>query len=547
MKIIRKIGVLLLATVLVATAAAAAGCGEKISKDPNTVNIRVYKAGYGDNHLRMLIAKFEELYAEENYKINIVQSDSSVVGSTVTNELALGTKNGIDMYFPGNLSPGSIAQSSLAEGWELAENLNDLFDENPVGADGVAETGTIRSKMRKGQEGHATYHDYKHGKYDGSAYMFPMYTGVMSLIVNEELLAEYDLDVPRTSRELIECFDVISMTQEATGVYPVAWAGGNAAPYWRGLSDAWAAQYDGADVYQDWVSLNVEDTDDALKLYTDHEGWKYSLTAMETMVNLDYASLGTITQQHTNAQHSFLTGKAAFYVCGAWLQTEMEKNYGEQAKKMRMVTAPIISELGVKIGLGGTVAQSDPILSAIVKGIDEGKDNAAIRAELASLKSDLTDTQIEEVREAKKIVYNRIIFDGAVISATSKKKDICKKFLQLIASDDGIQIMYDQAACISAYYPAGDVVYGDKGAFVESVRKIIEDPDTVLIHRLPNGSSLRADMQLGWFYNEAGVSYSDFTETPMAQDKNLKGADIWKNSQTYADENWTELLRKAGF
>lgn len=518
------------------------GCGEGVSDEPNTINIRVYKAGYGDTHIRMLIAKFEELYSEENYKVNIVQSDPSVIGSTVTNELALGSKNGIDMYFPGNLSPTAIVYTSLAEGRAIAEPLNDLFDEYPIRADGTVETMTIREKMRPGMEGHATFHDYR-GKsvYDNVSFSFPTYTAAMSLIVNENLLKTYNLDIPVTSKELINAFNVIKAKTNQTGVYATSWGGNNAAPYWRGLSDVWAAQYDGADYYRDWVSLNVDNLDDAWRLYEDYQGWAYSLTAMETMVNLDYAPLGTTTKTHTDAQHTFLTGKSVFYVCGAWLQTEMEKNYSEQAKQMKMVNAPVISELGVKIGLGATVAESDPYLAEIVRLIDEGADNETIKESVDGIT--LTDEQIDAVRTARSIVYNRIIFDGAVISASSTKKDICKLFLKLLASDDGIKIFYDYANCISAFLPQDSVEYADKGLFVRSVKEIMDNPNKILIHRLPNGTSLRSDLGLGWFYNAAGVNYSDYTEVPMALDRNLKGADIWRNSQKYVRDNWNRLMQ----
>ncbi|MCL2751268.1 MAG: ABC transporter substrate-binding protein [Firmicutes bacterium] len=520
------------------------GCGgEKISGDPNVLNIRVFKAGWGDNHIRMLKARFEEQYKAQNYKINIVQSDSSVLGSVVTTELALGNKNGIDLYFPENISPAMVAIASSSEGKMLAEDLTGLFGEYPIRADGTVETKTIREKMRVGQEAYSIFNDFRNGPYDKKAFTFPYKIAPMSLIVNEPLLKTYGLEIPLTSDELIHCFNVIKGDIGATGVYPTSW-GGQSLPYMRGLTDAWTAQYDGVDYYAEWVSLNVDPKADGWKLYEDYSGWSHSLTALETIVDLDNTPLGSVNNTATEAQHLFLTGKSVFYVCGAWLQTEMEKNYNEQAKNMRMLAPPVISELGVKLGLGVTKTQSDPYLSAVIKKINEGKDNAAIISEVSGIT--VTNDQINAIREAKSIFYDRNIFDGAVINAASGKKDIAKLFLKLLASDDGIKIMYDYANCMSSYVPVGTINYADKGAFVASVKGIAEDPATTMIHRLPTGSSLRGDMGLGWFYNAGGVTYADFTEYPMAVQK-VKGADIWSNSQKYVRDNWTVKLGEAGF
>jgi maltose-binding protein MalE len=56
---------------------------------------------------------------------------------------------------------------------------------------------------------------------------------------------------------------------------------------------------------------------------------------------------------HTTAQHLFMKGEAVFMSNGAWLQMEMSANYKEEAGNMTMIATPVISALGVKLGLDG--------------------------------------------------------------------------------------------------------------------------------------------------------------------------------------------------
>lgn len=79
---------------------------------------------------------------------------------------------------------------------------------------------------------------------------------------------------------------------------------------------------------------------------------------LSQVTNLDCAPNKTISMDHTTAQHHFLSDKAVFMVNGAWLQNEMSANYLEQVKKIKMMKTPIVSALGVKLGLAGQMRQN---------------------------------------------------------------------------------------------------------------------------------------------------------------------------------------------
>ena len=49
-----------------------------------TLNIKVYKSGFGDTFVYAWIDQFEEMYTTEGYKINVVEANDQIQGSTVT-------------------------------------------------------------------------------------------------------------------------------------------------------------------------------------------------------------------------------------------------------------------------------------------------------------------------------------------------------------------------------------------------------------------------------------------------------------------------------
>ena len=75
--------------------------------------------------------------------------------------------------------------------------------------------------------------------------------------MNEALLTSYELAVPKTTDELVACFETIQGKVAETGVYPTAWAGFNAYTYWYMVEDVWAAQYDGVETYKNFLNMGI--------------------------------------------------------------------------------------------------------------------------------------------------------------------------------------------------------------------------------------------------------------------------------------------------
>ena len=261
-KIKSKLKVATVGILVLAMTAGVMACGKKgggVSSDNKTLNLRVYKSGYGDDYVRALAAAFETTYAEEGYKVNIVSSDSSVQGNVVTNEMLLGENNGIDLYITGNVGPTQLVNLSKENDVDMiAADLTDVYQSKPVKADKSEEDITILEKLKKGYADYKVYNGDVE-EYKGNYYGFAFRSSPCGVIVNEKLLASYGLEIPKTTDELLTCFDVINAKTEKTGVYPTAWAGYNAYTYWYMVEDVLVAQYDGVENYNKFLSMNYSD------------------------------------------------------------------------------------------------------------------------------------------------------------------------------------------------------------------------------------------------------------------------------------------------
>lgn len=519
------------------------GCGgEKgMSKDDKTLNVRVYKGGYGDDAIRALAAAFSSAYAEKGYQVNVVSADSSIQGTTVTNELLLGDNNGIDMYFTANVTPSMLVTNSLESDVDMiAADLSDVYASKPIGSDGVEEELTIAEKLKPGFIDYQTYYGDVE-EYNGKPYGFALRTSPSGFIVNEELLSQYGLELPRTTDELVNCYTTIAAKTGDTGIYPNAWAGYNASSYWYMVEDVWVAQYSGVDTYQKFLTMEYsDDMSEGWKVYED-EGWTKSIEVLEILLNQDYAPVKTISMDHNTAQHKFLGGEAVFMSNGAWLQNEMAANYEAEAKKLVMIKTPVISALGVKLGLDGNggsdAAKCDTILSQIVGFIDEGKADAEIITEVSGANSvTVTTEQIEAIRMARSIYYDKGVEETVILNAYSEKLDIAKLFLRFIASDAGCEIMFDYSASYAPYKTSEDFAEADSDSqFMSSVNAIANQENAQYIYRRPSGYRFLFNVD---FFSK----HMEYEKAIASSRGKLTAEDIMSDELEYAKEIWAKRV-----
>ena len=500
MKLKKVIAIALSAAMVTSVASMATGCKkEDIVNDGKTVNVRLYKAGYGDEYMTAWANAFSTLYAEEGYKINVVEATTTIQGVNVTNELTMKEKNRIDLYLAGQISNGSIASVSNTEGFTVAEDLTDLMNMPAIDAEGNEESVKIIDKLKAGtaEEMLITSDAENLKAYKNKWYTMPYMHSVSGLVVNVPLLESYDLEIPLTTKDLLNCFDVINEKNASVAadkkVYPTVWAGDNAYRYLDCTYATWFAQYSGLETFNKWRTFNgTESLDDILAIYDD-KGLELSVELMNVMLDLDNSPSGTISMAHGLAQHQLLSDKAVFMANGNWLQNEMGANYKDKISDMKMIKMPIISELGVKIGLGADVAAAEPKLKEIIKLVDEGKTDDQIVAAAG-----VTAAQAKAVRDARSIYYGGIGGAVGVINPYSPVKDVAKLFLRFIASDDAAAYFRMFAAGTTCYEPIDPTIYDEieQTTFLKSCNDIMSQQGAVTIGVQPTSGSVKSNYNL---------------------------------------------------
>ena len=176
----------------------AAGCRgtDETSSDPLTINVKMIDGGYGSAWIEEIKEKFEALYKDDGYKVNVMTPVEGYSGAQALSEMR-NNVNGIDLF----VTEGVDVDDVLDEDYGVcAVNLNDVYNSKAINFDGTESEQTIKATS----EG---IHEYVKSGNDFYAYYW--YKSPSALVVNTSLLAEYSeiTDLPRTTDELFEMYD----------------------------------------------------------------------------------------------------------------------------------------------------------------------------------------------------------------------------------------------------------------------------------------------------------------------------------------------------
>ena len=502
---------LLLALTSVASTVTMASCFGGKEKDAKVLSVKVYKAGYGDMFVHAWKEDFEAMYAEEGYKIDIVESNVNLTGAPVTNELIMGKNNTTDLYITGNAAPSSLWRLSEDEEMDMvAADLDDVMNSYPIKKDKTEEATKISDKLL---DGYAQYFQW-----NGTYYCFPYYSAPVGLVVNPAAYkkAMGDVAYPNTTDEFLAAISTIEGKKSTTGIYPLAFGGDNAFSYVYGVEDVWVAQYEGTDYYKEFVSFsNANSADDAAALY-DKDGWRASLSVVKEMQQTKNMANGSSGFKHTEAQGNLVLDKAVFMVTGAWLQNEMYANYANEVIGMEMMKTPVISALGTKIGL-----QSDATLSKMVTCIDEGKNFADTQA--AITEETITEEQYNAVAKARGVFYDWGVPAQIVVNSYSPNVELAKLFLRYIASDDAAERAYAASTLITPYASSAVDYTKDKSkytTFMKSIDEIRKGANSSYIYRI--ALDKRAENMMGFFNVNRTLELTWLTKSTLSVDKVLE-------------------------
>ena len=470
----KPISVLLAALFSVGMVGAAAGCQTKdtVVDNPETINVRVYKAGYGDAFAYELKQKFEAYCAQNdlNYKMNVLTPTLDSAGTAMIQEMSRGYENTkIDLYITGAINPNQV--SPLGEYGEVCEDLRELvFNQTAIGYTGE-ETQTVSEKLMDDFEPFMVADN-------GKMYGFNWVQSTAGMVVNTTKLAAYGItELPRTTDELFEVFDIIYNGvpgviegSEKTKTYPITYnlqkGAGGASTYNDCALLTWFAQYD-IETFNQFVRMEkmvdgeYVGLEDAYKVF-DNPNLQDVLEAGYQLMDMKYSAYGSSTQSLDQAQGLIMkdakkTNNAVFMLNGDWFLNEVKANYASKLNNIEFMNVPVISALGVKLfGAETKYALSDDacddLLSYICKLVDENKSVQEIIADVKAEKEiDLDEADAQAVATARAVLYSRGIEHQAFITKGSTKKEIAALVLRMMASNDFAETFMKKSNGISPY------------------------------------------------------------------------------------------------
>lgn len=506
------------------------------------VDVRVYKAGYGVEWMHAAKEKFEELYKDKGYKINIVEESNSVpakVAAEITNK-----KNAVDLYITGedNFAVYIKNSKSFYKNYDevVLENLNDVYASKAIKFDGSEESVTIGEKTNESLKSHLQFNgtiDKNYDKYIGNYYAFPWASGASGLFVNKSVFDKFNLEIPRTTDELIAAYKTICPVKDGvptpaeSGVYPMSYGGKNAGGFWLFCYDTFFAQYSGAEAEGNfWKCIPADGTlvANGYDVYND-QGILEALKATAALCDDDYCIYGTNQLDDIKAQLQVLDGEAAIIPSGNWIYNEMKLNHANKVDNIVMMKMPIISALGTKLGI------SDTTLSAVIKGVDDGKSDETIASECSS-----TAAVVAKVREARGLYFDYSVNHVALIPSYSPSKDVAKLFLRFLASDDNLDLYKTKAYSSLPFKYEGEskVQVND---FVKSVDEVMSYGKGTLLCEDVSTSPIR-QANFTCFCNYPGYANVFLSLSK----KTITAQEVYDSDIVYAEENWKLLLRQAG-
>ena len=425
------------------------GGNDNVVVDDKTINVRLYKAGYGDTFLYKFKEKFEEAYAAEGYKINILNPTNDSMGPLMVQEMARGyDKTNIDLYITAGIKPNMV--SNLGEYGEVAEDLTEtVYNQSVLGYDKAESAGTIKGMVED------TYLMPYVTADNGKMYGFCWTQASAGMVVNTKKLATYGYtELPRTTKEMFSMFDKIYETSSTTKTYPITYnlsnLVGGASNYQDTAFHTWLAQF-GVEEFNEFATMQTKngstkvDLEDGTEVFK-NENIKTCLKAFAQLMDSKYAAYGSATQDLDQAQGLIMKSSAkgnnaVFMPNGDWFLNEIKANYSN-LDDIDFMNFPVISDIGVKyFGANTKYALSDDkcdeLLSYICKLVDENKTISEMKsAVLAEKQIELDDSDIQAIASIRGLTYSRGGDHVAYVTKGSTKKDICSLVLRMMASED---------------------------------------------------------------------------------------------------------------
>ena len=547
-----KLFVILLSAMLAFGAFSGCSGEEDIEKPVGeyTVEISYTRKSFGDAWIKEAISRFNALYADQGISAVMTRNDPVFEEDNVKNEIISYQDNTYDLYIiTGNVM--TLVDQSYSvlrkRGECLLEDLTDVYNSKVINLDGSEGAETVLETRNAEMLPYSRY-DFDNTAFKGKYYGYQWTSAYGGMLINTKVLSDFGFDhAPRTTREMWEMCETIldEGRRAATGkmIYPITWGGANTAGYSEYSLLTWMAQYMGVREYDDFFAMKPKTgttLENGYDVY-DNEGILYALKAMQTFYDEDYAAEGSVsTFDHLFSDQILLDGEALFEFTGDWAYNEMVgfDEYDQATlNNIEILPVPVVSELADKIGLSGSAEQKDAALSAIIKGVDDGKTDAQIASE-----NGVTAAQVATVREARGVYYDLGRGHQAYIPSYSDAKDAAKLFLRFISSSEFSNAVYSKNANgITANVNASS----QENVFLDSLTRCCRKSYSTPIAEATILSPIR--FKGGITNTFEPLPYYGELAKGMAQRKPECDAETgYEKVKTAMKNNWSVILRAAG-
>ena len=543
-KIITKMTVIAMAMLM---SLSFVGCGASqdpgIVDEPNTINVKIRKAGYGTTYITALADAFNETFKAQGYKVNVLAPKEDLVS---TNVYRAAETSGVDVYFTSDVTAEKSVLSDF--GQVFADITDSVYKKPAIKADGTEEDITIEEKFAN------IAMDMDNCFYQDKIYGLPYAVSVRGLAVNKRVLSEYDIELPRTTDELWKAADKIMEHAVETDTFPFTFSltGNN---YTNAVVGPWMVQAMGKAKFDSFYSFENEDgtpmTTDAYKVYAYPE-IQDVLTQAYHFFDENMEAYGSASQDFSAAQGQVMKGSAVFMANGDWMFNEEFVRHQSYLNDVTFISTPVISTVGTKLFGAGTAynfdaAKADSVLSTIIKYYDAHKTNAEIKAAVdAELSVNLNQADVDAAVMARSYIRSELA-PGLVINNFSAKKDISALFLRFCASADGGRIFSAESHSTSPY--SIDNPVDSDYAWIKSVNNIITNKYTAVSANL---KGYRKSMDVTVLFPGLSDPYSTDLQGKVSKyAKNSSGQYIMSGSDsvysTIASETATEIYNTAKY
>lgn len=540
----KKSVVVFLSVAMLFSAAFGGGCGKK-EDSARTLYVEVMVAGYGSAWAYDLADIFEEEHPGITVKITEIVKDSSLI----VNKVMSGSTH-LDLIFvedrveskydtPVTASDGTVYAHPFAD-------ISDIYAENVPG-----ESVTLQDKMLKSVFDYLSVRNE-----DGTLtqYSVPWMKSLNGIVVNKNVYEPADGKWPNTTDEFFEFCD--NLPSDVTPmIHSISTS------YWDTIYPTWLYQYYGSETMA--LYRRGYNPDDLSQLnqpemfYSD--GLLEALKVYEKLVNPDNGYVGKTQAQinntsldFTSVQNKFLETQNKILFCpnGLWLEREMEANYDPEELNVEFIKTPVLSALSEQLsyysetrGYSELSAAEKEKYDAVLSDIIDYVDGTSTEKPKFN-GQDVSDADIERVRDAR--AFNSAAYNfNSVIPAYSTKIDLAKEFLQLMATDRGLEAMY--AACGgSAPFEYGksklDALHesGVLSDFTYSANKLILEGQ----YTFGYFGDLFSKNNL-WDFNMTNQTIAAWFAAPSANDR-VSAQELWYEDYEYVKGMWPTYLRTAG-